>query len=274
MKGRCLNAGGKFMYNKKFLLATLAAGLYATAAQADTCVGSCGVAAPDGVVTAAPPNGPRDQDVPPSGGVGGAGEISSVGGTDGSEFTTSEFSSNAGDKLNFYFNYVTSDGSGTYTDYAFAELLNAGAHAAWLFTARTTPTGDTSPGFGLPSNDSTLTPSTTPIVPGGPEWSPLGASSGACYSSGCGYTGWIGSTYTLSAAGSYSIRFGVTNIADQTYDSGLAFAGLTINDVPVEPISGAVPEPAGWAMMMMGIGGVGAALRRRRGAASLRLAIA
>lgn len=31
-----------------------------------------------------------------------------------------------------------------------------------------------------------------------------------------------------------------------------------------EPITTAVPEPASWALMILGVGGVGAALRRRR----------
>jgi hypothetical protein len=30
------------------------------------------------------------------------------------------------------------------------------------------------------------------------------------------------------------------------------------------PISGGVPEPASWALMIMGFGGVGALVRRRR----------
>ena len=257
-----------------YLSTAAAAALYATAAQADTCTGTCGVASPNGVVVAPPAYGPDYQYVTTNNGATGAGEIAGVGGTDGSELTTSAFNSNAGDQLNFYFNYITSDGSGTYTDYAFAELLDAGVHAAWLFTSRTTPSGDTSPGFGLPSNDSTLTPGATPIVAGAPAWDPLGGSTGTCYSSGCGYTGWIGSSYTIAAAGSYSIRFGVTNIADTAYDSGLAFAGLTINNVPVEPIGGAVPEPTSWALMLIGLGGTGAALRRRKIVARLRPATA
>jgi len=30
------------------------------------------------------------------------------------------------------------------------------------------------------------------------------------------------------------------------------------------PVTGAVPEPATWAMMLLGFGGIGAAMRRRR----------
>ncbi|MEN2787296.1 NF038132 family protein [Sphingomonas qilianensis] len=241
--------------------ALMAAGcLYSGQASADTCIGTCGSGSPNGVVTSPPAFGPGYQYISTVGGLSGAGQIPGVaGGTIGSEFLTSVFTATTGDSLNFYFNYVTSDGSGSFTDYAFAELLNNGIHAAWLFTGRTTPSGNTSPGFGLPANDSVLTPATTAIVSGAPVWSQLGGSSGSCYAAGCGYTGWIGSQYTLAGAGAYQLRFGVTNVGDTAYQSGLAFAGVTINNVPV----GAVPEPATWAMMLLGFGLVGGVMRRK-----------
>jgi hypothetical protein len=183
-----------------------------------------------------------------------------VGGTTGSSYLTQTFSAAAGDSLDLFFNYVTSDGA-SFSDYAFAELLQNGTNVAYLFTARTQPSGDTSPGFGLPPNSSTLNPGSTPIIPGAPLWSPLGTSSGNCFDLGCGYTGWIQSTYQIGSAGTYQLRFGVTNFADNGFDSGLAFAGVSINDVP---IPGGVPEPATWAMMIGGMGVVGGAMRRRR----------
>lgn len=243
-------------------------GVAATPAIAQTCTGTCGTDTANGVVTA-PPGGGEYRYVTTSGGVNGAGEISGVGGTNGSEYVTQGFSAVAGDVLNFDFNYVTSDGSGSYTDYSFAELLLGGAHAAWIFTARTTPSGDTSPGFGLPANDATLTPSSTPIIAGGPAWAELGGSSGLCYlgpGQGCGYTDWINSQYTIGADGTYQLRFGVTNVGDTNYDSGLAFAGLALNDVPID--TGAVPEPATWAMFLAGFGVAGMAMRRQRRAGS------
>lgn len=234
----------------------------ASPAAAQTCVGNCGTLGPDGVVTA-PPNGqPTYGYVSTASGVAGAGKIAGIGDATrtGSEATTALFSATAGDSLAFYFNYVTSDGGGTFTDYAFAELLNAaGSNVAYLFTARTQPTGDTSPGFGLPANDSTLTPGTSAIIPGGPQWSPLGVDSGKCFAAGCGYTGWIKSDYTIADTGSYLIRFGVTNIGDNIYASGLAYAGVTVAGVPV----GGVPEPTTWAMMIIGLGAVGGAMRTR-----------
>jgi hypothetical protein len=231
----------------------------ASPAVAQTCTGNCGTASPNGVVTA-PPGGTNYQYVSTNGGVSGAGQISSVGGTNGSEYVTASFTAAGGDALNFNFNYVTSDGSG-YADYAFAELLLGGSHSAWLFTARTQPSGDTSPGFGLPANDSTLTPASTAIIGGGPAWDQLGGYSGSCYDVGCGYTGWINSLYSIIAPGSYQLRFGVTNWDDTAFDSGLAFSGLKLNDVPIDS---AVPEPGTWAMMLLGFGAIGVAFRRRR----------
>ena len=258
---------------KKFLLmsatalsAVLSFGL--TQAQAApipagaSCIGNCGTDTANGVVTLSPLPGTTSYlYVSTVGGVGGAGQIAGVGGVNGSELTTASFVAAAGDNLQFYFNYVTSDGAG-FSDYAFAELLDAGsAVVATLFTARTIVSGDTSPGFGLPTNDSTLTPGTSPIIPGGPAWSELGGSSGSCYSSGCGYTGWIRADYTIATAGDYTLKFGATNIADSAYDSGLAIDGVTVGGVEIIP--SAVPEPASMALLGAGLVGLGLIRRRR-----------
>lgn len=45
---------------------------------------------------------------------------------------------------------------------------------------------------------------------------------------------------------------------------------LTISDMPI----GAVPEPAAWAMMLVGVGSIGAALRRRRAKVTTNVAFA
>ena len=146
----------------------------------------------------------------------------------------SDFSAAAGDDLNFWFNFVTSDGSG-FADYAWAALYTASLDpVAILFTARTQPSGTIVPGQNLPGVEATLNPSSVPIIPGGPAWSPLGGSSGSCYSGGCGYTGWINSTYDIANAGNYVVRFGVSNWSDTAYQTGMAFSGITIAGVPVE----------------------------------------
>jgi hypothetical protein len=191
--------------------------------------------------------------------VSGAGEIPGVGGYNGSTYTTSTFSATSGEALNFYFNYVTSDGA-EFADYAWALLqTSGGTPVAYLFTARTEPTGDTSPGYGLPANSAILTPSTSAIIAGAPSWSPLGYYTGTCYAAGCGYTGWIQSSYDISTAGNYQVVFGVTNYFDNQYDSGLAFDAITAGGVAV----GGVPELSTWAMMLIGFAGIGFAAYRK-----------
>ncbi len=201
-----------------------------------------------------------------TGGLTGIGEIPGVGGTNGSLLKTPVFSANAGDALNFYFNYVTSDGAG-FTDYAWAELVDTSLNpVALLFTARTGPSASFVPGNGLPPSFATLTPSPVPIYPGAPRWSPLGSSSGQCFPSfptpNCGYTGWVDATYTIEATGNYILEFGVTNYGDTSYDSGLAIDGVTIAGVPVgSPVGSPVPEPG--TSMLVGTGAVALALIRR-----------
>jgi hypothetical protein len=233
--------------------------------QAASCIGNCGTAtSADGDVSA-PPKGGTYGWVSTAGGVVGAGEISGIGGTNGSEYISDSFTAAAGDMLDFYFNYVTADGTSAFPDYGFAELLSGGSTVAYLFTARTVAgAGDTSPGFGLPANGSTLNPAKTPITAGATVWSPLGSSSGYCYGgtgNGCGNTGWIESTYTIETPGSYSIRFGVTNFGDDVVDSGLAFAGIQIAG---KPVAIGTPEPGAWMMLITGFGVIGAALRHQR----------
>jgi len=223
-------------------------------------VGNAGTSGADGVVTAAPGGGLTYAWVSTSGGVTGAGQLPGVGGTNGSSLTTSAFAAASGDVLKFQFNYVTSDGAG-FADYAWSQLLDSGGSpVAVLFDARTTPSGDTVPGFGLPGITASLVPSSTPIIGGGPLWSPLGGSSGSCYAAGCGYTGWITATYAIPTAGSYKIQFGVSNYLDTAFDSGLAFDDVSIAGTPV----GTIPEPETYAMLLAGLGLLGFAARRRK----------
>lgn len=252
------------------LAAVAAAALSANSANAVTCIGTCGTLAPNGVVAAPPSGGPNYEYVSTNNGVSGAGQIATVGGTNGSELTTDLFTAAVGDPLNFFFNFVTSDGAG-FSDYGFAQLLDSSnASVGFLFTARTVPSGNTSPGFGLPANISTLSPLTSPIIGGGPVWSALGSSSGECFAAGCGYTGWIQSTYNITTAGSYKIRFGTTNFGDTAFDSGLAFSGITVAGTPVP--TGAVPEPAAWMMMLLGMSAIGYSLRRKKPASAAQFA--
>lgn len=230
-------------------------------------VGGAGSGTADGDVVAAPYGNGSYTYVTTRGGVEGVGALPGVGGTgsptNGSTLTTSVFTAAAGDTLSFFFNFVTSDGSG-YADYAWARLLDEDLNeVALLFTARTTPGGSTVPGFSMPEPAATLVPSTVGIIGGGPEWTALGDDTGRCFASGCGYTGWVNSLYEIDTAGNYLLQFGVTNWTDQIFDTGMAIAGATIGGVPIDPSVPPVPLPAAGWMLVAGIGGL-AALRRRK----------
>lgn len=232
-----------------------------------TAVGNAGTLGANGVVTLAPSGGSQYGYVSTANGISGValpGVGGSGSGTDGSTLRSVVFSAAAGDDLKFFFNYVTSDGAG-YADYAWARLLDsAQAQVALLFTARTAPSGSIVPGFSMPAPTATLTPSSVPIIGGAPAWAALGSDSGSCYSGGCGFTGWVQSNYQIAAAGNYILEFGVTNWLDTSYDSALAFDGITVGGVVIGDPGNDVPEPAMLALLGMGLAGAAVAGRRRK----------
>jgi len=260
-----------------------------------SCTGTCGTSGADGVVTLSPvagsasygwisTNGSSQTGLVPPGIVAATG----VGATNGSTIVSPSFTASSGQALSFYFNYVTSDGSGTYGDFAWVRLLNAstGSEVAILFTARTSPAGDTVPGYNMPPlpAGATLTPASTPVIvdgpgwsaspfpTGGPLWTPLGAHSGDCYDAGCGYTGWVRMNYTIPSAGTYKLEFGVVNWSDQDFDSGLAFDGASIGGTAIGGLNaepGAIPTLGQWAQMalalaLLGLGLAGLRVKTRR----------
>src|ERR1039458_849135 len=191
------------------------AALFSSAASAQTCVGTCGTDTPNGVVIGVP----NYSYVSTNGGTTGGGFLPSglltpLNATNGSTATTANFTATAAAVLQFDFNYITSDGSG-YPDFGWAVLeTTSGTPVALIFSAQTTPTGNTVPGTGLPALASgvTLTPSTSAIISGAPVWDELGSSSGTCWAAGCGYTGWIQEDYTIPTAGTYQLAFGGSKI--------------------------------------------------------------
>jgi PEP-CTERM motif len=229
-----------------------------------TSVGNAGSSGADGVVTLSPSGNSQYQWVSTAGGVEQGGVLTGfeANSRTGSSLTTSAFSVEAGDILDFYFNYVTSDGAG-FADYGWAQLVDTVTNISLtLFTARTQPSGDIVPGFGLPATAPGVTLGSAQIIGGGPAWSPLAASSGACFSGGCGHTGWVLSSYTLPTAGTYQLRVGVSNWDDAEFDSGLALDGVQVNDVDITN-PGQVPEPATFGLLGLSLLGLGLSRRRK-----------
>lgn len=244
-------------------------------------VGGAGTSAADGDVGLSPAGSSRYGWVSTAGGVVDQGTLPGVGNgspgfANGSTLTSHPFPALAGQGLRFFFNYVTSDGAG-YADYAWARLLDFSMNqVAVLFTARTTPGGNTVPGFDLPAVAATMTPANV-VIPDapfvdpsdpslgriGPTWGPLSETPGTCWDIGCGLTGWVQSDYSFTNSGNYYLQFWVTNWGDDAVNSGLAFDGITIDGRPIQDV--VIPLPAPVLLLASGLVAL-FAFRRRQSA--------
>lgn len=247
------------------------------------CVGVCGASQADGDISLSPLGHARYGYVTTAGslatGVSPLNFSESGGGgsqftqTNGSRYTSAAFLVGAGDTLEAYFNYVSTDGKG-FDDYAWARVVNTtdASDVTWLFTARSTN-----------SNKQGIVPGDLPLefapdevivnygdfefntrnlkTDSAVNWSLLGDANGSCWrdtAEGCGFTGWLQSRITLAKAGSYQLELGVVNFGDQLYDSGLAF------DVAhLSAPTAAVPEAGALPMALLGLGLMALASRRR-----------
>ena len=78
-----------------------------------------------------------------------------------------------------------------------------------------------------------------------------------------------GAVYT---DGNYQLDFDIGNRA-YTGTATVTNMGTEITSISYTPVSGAVPEPSTWLLMIAGIGGVGLVSRRARRTAELRAAV-
>ncbi len=222
-----------------------------------TGLGGFGTLGPDGVVPAPPGFSSVYAVVTTYDGIAGIGALPGVGGigspTNGSLIQTNNFVAFPGAVISFYFNFVTSDGAG-YADYVWARLNDGSPSGTVLFTARTTPGGNTVPGFSMPTiaMNVSLTPGFVEIQPGAPTWSGIGDSTNRCFSDGCGTTGWIKMEYIIDRPGIFSLTFGATNWIDTFFDTGMAIAGVALDGATIT----GVPVPMSLALLAVGLLGL------------------
>jgi hypothetical protein len=96
----------------------------------------------------------------------------------------------------------------------------------------------------------------------------LGAGGGGLFATGIEFLGEFGRTEWASysrtlTAGTYVIEAGVRNVGESEGPADMGYASRLLIDNVTLQVAG-VPEPASWALMILGFASIGAALRRRR----------
>lgn len=178
---------------------------------------SCGVAGANGVVTTSGLVGSTSYGwVTTRGANGNNAGLNSVSGSTNSSLWSYSFFAAAGTTISFRFNYVTSDGNG-FEDYGYGMLDDK-----LLVTARTDESGNTVPGLGMPATEYVGAP-TGAVNAQQTTWDALGIWSNTCWSDGCGFTGWLTAQYTIASEGMHTLAFGVSNLNDEVWDTGMAF---------------------------------------------------
>jgi hypothetical protein len=196
--------------------------------------------------------------------------------TNGSSVQSSVLSLSQGQSISFNFDYLTTDtgySNTYYPDYSWAALYQETGSTAslvgYLFTAESWTGGARVDAGVVNSTIGTVSQPTASVVSYNPTFSQLGPDSGQCWwsggssSAGCGYTGWSSVSYTVGSTGNYFVTFGVTNVADQLYDSALAIANLVVSGKQTGSQSGGtVPEP--WTLALVLSGLIAATMVRKR----------
>jgi len=98
-----------------------------------------------------------------------------------------------------------------------------------------------------------------------------GLNSGGCDSHATGFICFTNSGYILPSGSSTSLDFSLTNTTDDWANWSPSFKidwtgskkNYDLVSLPI-PLNGAVPEPATWAMMLLGFAGIGMTIRKRR----------
>jgi hypothetical protein len=164
--------------------------------------------------------------------------------TIGSILTSAPFTLGANASLSLDLNFLTNDGTTTFSDFAYVELIQNGVRVATLYNANTTTTNAQAvPAVGGPqtsghaiSSGVTLSPTNASFD--GATTGPVGSVTygPTKYGGGPGgATGWVTTTYS-PAAGTYQLRFVVSDVGDTNVESGLAIDNVRVVNSNTPPV--------------------------------------